>query len=140
MAYEAKTKPTAIGVDHFIAALPDERRRVEAAAVTALMTKATGLEATMWGPSIIGFGAYHYRYASGHEGDAPLVGFSPRAAKLVFYLGLGESWDEAMLARLGKHKTGKGCLYVNRLANVDAGVLSELVQASLARRRASRSA
>ena len=132
MAYEAKTKPTAISVADFIAAVEDPKRRADAEAACALLAEATGEPATMWGASIVGFGAYHYRYASGHEGDAPLVGFSPRKGNLVFYLsGCDEERDD-LLARLGKHKAGKGCVYVNRLSDVDAGVLKEMAAATVA--------
>lgn len=132
MAAEQKTRPTAASVAEFIAAVEDPKRRADAEAACALLAEATGEPATMWGPSIVGFGAYHYRYASGHEGDAPLVGFSPRKGNLVFYLsGCEERWD-AFLARLGRHKAGKGCVYVNRLADVDAAVLKEMAAASAA--------
>lgn len=131
MATEAKTKPTAISVADFIAAVPDPRRREDAEAVCALIEEATGLAPVMWGPTIVGFGAYHYRYDSGHEGDAALVGFSPRKANLVLYMTLGDD-REAMLARLGKHRSGAGCIYVNRLSDVDASVIAEMAQASVA--------
>jgi hypothetical protein len=132
MAYEAKTKPTAISVADFIAAVEDPKRRADAEAACALLTKATGEPATRWGASIVGFGADHYRYASGHEGDAPLVGFSPRKGNLVFYLSGCDEERGEMLARLGKHKAGKGCVYVNRLSDVDAGVLKEMAAATVA--------
>ena len=131
MATEAKTKPTAISVADFIAAVPDPRRRADADAVCALIEEATGLAPVMWGPTIVGFGAYHYRYDSGHEGDAALVGFSPRKANLVLYMTLGDD-RESMLARLGKHRSGAGCIYVNRLSDVDASVIAEMAQASVA--------
>ncbi|CAL1691494.1 hypothetical protein MMB232_01635 [Brevundimonas subvibrioides] len=123
---EAKTKPTAVSVEAFIAAVEDPRRRDDAAAATALLSQATGLAPTMWGPSIIGFGRYHYRYDSGHEGDAPLVAFAPRKANLVFYMAAYEDARVDFLARLGKHKSGKGCIYVNRLSDIDADVLAEM--------------
>jgi len=97
-----------------------------------LMKRITGCAPKMWGPSIIGFDQYHYRYASGHEGDAPLVGFSPRKGNLVFYLSGCDEERGEMLARLGKHKAGKGCVYVNRLSDVDAGVLKEMAAATVA--------
>lgn len=133
---EQKTLPTALSVADFLAAVEDPRRRADAEAACALLAEATGEAATMWGPSIIGFGAYHYRYASGHEGDAPLVGVSPRKANLVFYLSGCEERRGEFLARLGRHKAGKGCVYVNRLADVDAGVLTEMAAASAASLRA----
>jgi len=92
-----------------------------------MMERVTGEPATMWGPSIIGFGSYHYRYASGHEGDMPRVGFSPRSGNLVLYVG-GFPEYEALLARLGKHKTSKACLYLNKLADVDQSVLEEIAR------------
>lgn len=136
MAAEQKTKPTASSVGDFIASVEDPKRRADAQAACALLAEATGEPATMWGPSIIGFGAYHYRYASGHEGDAPLVGFSPRKGNLVFYLSGCEERRGEFLARLGRHKAGKGCVYVNRLADVDAAVLKEMAAASAASLRA----
>lgn len=123
---EEKTRPTAVSVEAFIAAVEDHRRREDAAAVVALLTRATGLAPTMWGSSIIGFGRYHYRYDSGHEGDAPLVGFAPRKANLVFYMAAGEDARTGFLNRLGKHRTGKGCVYVNRLSDIDPDVLVEM--------------
>lgn len=131
MAAEAKIKPTAVSVADFIAAVPDPARRADAEAVCVLLEQSTGLTPVMWGPSIVGFGAYHYRYESGRQGDAPLVGFSPRKTNLIFYMGLGDDRAD-FLARLGKHKTGSGCVYVNRLADVDAGVISEMARASVA--------
>ena len=135
MAVEQKTKPNTISVADFIAAVEDPKRRADAETACALLAEATGESATMWGPSIVGFGAYHYRYASGHEGDAPLVGFSPRKANLVFYLYCDEGRDD-LLARLGKHKSGKGCVYVNRLADVDPAVLKQMAVASADQLRA----
>jgi hypothetical protein len=132
MAAEQKTKPTAVSVPDFIAAVEDPKRRADAEAACALLAEATGEPPTMWGPSIVGFGAYHYRYASGHEGDAPLVGFSPRKTSLVFYLSGCEERRADQLARLGKHKAGVGCVYVNRLSDVDADVLREMAAASVA--------
>ena len=126
MAYRAKTRPTAAGVRAFIDSAEPDVRRQDGHRLCDLMQAISGLEPVMWGPSIVGFGAYHYRYASGHEGDAPLVGFSPRKANLVFYLfGCDEGRDD-LLARLGKHKAGKGCVYVNRLADVDPAVLKAM--------------
>lgn len=126
---EAKTKPTPVNVDAFIAAVEKPTRREDATVVRQMMERVTGAPATMWGPSIIGFGAYHYRYASGHEGDTCRVGFSPRSANLVFYVGNFPEYA-ALLERLGKHKSGKGCLYVNKLADLDLAVLEEIVQRS----------
>jgi hypothetical protein len=135
MAEDAKTKPTAVSVADFIAAVPDAGRRADAEALCALLQETTGYPPVMWGPSIIGFGAYHYRYESGREGDAALVGFSPRKANLVLYLAPGED-REALLARLGKHRTGAGCIYVNRLKDVDTGVIAEMARATVAHLKA----
>lgn len=131
MADEAKTRPTAVSVAEFIAAVPDPKRRADAEAACALLQEATGLEPVMWGSSIIGFGRYHYRYDSGREGDAPLVGMSPRKANLVFYMALGDA-REGLLARLGKHKTGSGCVYVNRLSDTDPDTIAEMARTSVA--------
>jgi hypothetical protein len=131
---DSKTKPTKVSVKSFIEELADEARRADAKALVRLMQSATGERPTMWGPSIIGFGSYHYTYESGREGDAPMAGFSPRKAATVIYgLGLGDY--EALLAKLGKHTTGKGCLYIKRLADVDKKVLEALVLKSVAARR-----
>lgn len=131
MIAEAKTRPTAVSVVDFIAAVPDAARRADVEAACALVEQATGLTPVMWGAAIIGFGTYHYRYDSGREGDAPLVGVSPRKAATVFYVRLGED-REALLARLGRHKTGSGCVHVTRMADVDAGVLAEMARTSVA--------
>lgn len=131
MAGEAKTRPTSMDVADFVAAVPDARRREDAEAACALLAEVSGEPPVMWGPSIVGFGAYHYRYDSGREGDAPLVGFSPRKANLVFYLSGGDARGD-LLARLGKHKAGAGCVYVNRLSDIDPAVLRELAEASMA--------
>ena len=126
---EAKTKPTIVSVDAFIAAVEKPVRREDATAVCDMMERVTGEPATMWGPSIIGFGSYHYKYASGHEGDTCRVGFSPRAANLVFYVGDFPEYA-VLLYRLGKHKRGEGCLYLNKLADVDLAVLEKIIERS----------
>src|ERR1700693_6365652 len=115
---ENKTKPTKVSVVAFIGALTDPARRADAKALVKLMQNATGERPKMWGPSIIGFGSYHYTYDSGREGDMPLAGFSPRKAATVVYGMTGSSDPEALLAKLGRHTTGKGCLYIKRLADV----------------------
>lgn len=135
MAYEARTKPTAVSVADFIAAVENARRRADAETLCALFEEVSGEPPVMWGPSIIGFGRYHYRYASGHEGDAPRIGFSPRKAQTVLYVMSGFEGQDAMIARLGKAKTSVACLYVNRLDQIDLGVLRELAAASLAHMR-----
>jgi len=126
MPAENKTKPTATSVADFIAAIPEQQRRADAEVLIGLMRSATGEEPKMWGPSIVGFGSHHYVYESGREGDMPLVGFSPRKAATVVY-GLRLGGSEELLTRLGKFTTGKGCLYIKRLADVDVQVLTELV-------------
>ena len=133
-----KTKPTKSSVAAFIDALTDQTRRADAKALVRLMQSAAGEKPTMWGPSIIGFGSYHYQYDSGREGDAPLVAFSPRKAATVLYNMIGFSDSEALLSKLGKHTTGKGCLYIKKLADVDQGVLGALVVKSVAASRARR--
>lgn len=128
---EVKTKPTEVGVDAFLGAVAHPVRRADGERVRALMESLTGEPATMWGPSIVGFGQYHYRYDSGHEGDMCRVGFSPRSANLVLYVG-GFPEYEALLARLGKHKRSKACLYLNKLADVDLDVLGEIIRRTYA--------
>ncbi len=128
---ETKTKPTAVSVDAFLGAIPHPVRRADGKTVRATMERITGQPATMWGPSIVGFGSYHYRYASGHEGDMCRIGFSPRSANLVLYVGGFKDYD-ALLAKLGKYKRSKACLYVNKLADVDLEVLEEIIRRSYA--------
>jgi hypothetical protein len=123
-----KTVPNKESVAGFIASVADERRRADAEQLCELMAKATGTEPVMWGPSIVGFGSYHYRYATGREGDSPAVGFSPRKAALTLYLPQGFDAHEALLAKLGPHTLGKSCLYVKRLSDVDEPTLRKLVQ------------
>jgi hypothetical protein len=129
---ETKTRPTEVSVDSFIDGVADPVRREDARTVRAMMERITGEPARMWGPSIIGFGSYHYKYDSGHEGDACRLGFSPRKAELVLYVLTGEAEQAAQLARLGKHKIGKSCLYVKKLADVDMDVLEEITRSALA--------
>jgi hypothetical protein len=124
---ENKTKPTKISVAAYIDAIPDEARRSDAKALVKLMQKATGEKPAMWGPSIIGFGSYHYVYESGREGDMPLVGFSPRKPATVLYVRAGSGHLDALLPKLGKHTTGKGCLYIKKLADVDLKVLDAVI-------------
>jgi hypothetical protein len=122
---ENKTKETKASVSGYITALPDEAKRADAKALAKMMQAATGEKPKMWGPSIIGFGTVHYVYESGREGDMPLVGFSPRKPALVLY-GVART-AEAMLPKLGKYTTGKGCLYIKKLADVDAKVLEKMI-------------
>ena len=123
---------TDASVEGFLARVPDGRRREDAHRLAAIMQEITGEPAAMWGTSIVGFGVYHYRYASGHEGDAPLASFSPRSQHLAIYL-VGEFGDRhrSALARLGPHKTGKGCLYLKRLDDVDYDALRALIDRSV---------
>ena len=129
---EIKTKPTGVAVDEFLEAVPDAQRRADGKALREMFERISGEPAAMWGPSIVGFGSYHYKYDSGHEGTMCRLGFSPRKAELVLYV-LTEAGDQdALLARLGKHKTGKCCLYIKKLSDVDEAVLEELIVDSLA--------
>ena len=125
-------RPTGEAVRSFLAAVPDAGRRDDARRLCALLQALTGEAPVMWAGSIVGFGRYHYRYASGREGDAPLVGFAPRARNLVLYLssGLDERYPK-LLAELGPHTTGKGCLYLKRLDDADPAVLRQLVERSV---------
>ena len=132
MAYEPKTKPTEVSVDKFIEVIQQPQKKEDSYALVALFAEVTREEAKMWGPSIIGFGKYHYRYASGHEGDAPLAAFSPRKTALTFYFMLPDEKREELLAKLGKHKTGKGCVYVNKLSDIDTAVLKEMIREDIA--------
>jgi len=132
-----KTKPTKASVAAFIDALTDQSKRADAKVLVKLMQSATGEKPKMWGPSIIGFGSYHYTYDSGREGDMPLVGFSPRKAATVLYITRAFSGSEALLAKLGKHTTSSNvCLYIKKLADVDQEVLVGLVAKSVATMRA----
>jgi hypothetical protein len=134
MQSENKTKATNVSVAAFIDALPDPAKRADAKALVKLMQRLTGEKAKLWGPSIIGFGSYHYVYESGRQGDMPLVSFSPRKAATVLYISRGFSDFDTLLARLGKHTTDKGCLYVKKLADVDQDVLEEMIVKSIAAR------
>lgn len=129
---ENKTKETAASVDKFIGSLPAERRE-DAKALVKLMQGVSREKPKMWGPAIVGFGSYHYKYDSGREGDMPLICFSPRKSATVVY-GMGSA-DKALLGKLGKHKLSGSCLHINRLADVDAAVLKALVEKSFAKMR-----
>lgn len=128
---ELKTQPTAIDPHDFIAAVEHPTRRADAGVVLDMMTRITGWEPRMWGPSIIGFGSYRYQTANGKWHDFMRIGFSPRKANLVVYVLPGYSDFGPILDRIGKYKKGKSCLYINKLADVDLGVLEELIQAGL---------
>jgi hypothetical protein len=128
---ENKTKATDADVSEFINGVLDERKRQDSLALLALMREVTGEEPKMWGSSMVGFGSYHYQYASGREGDAFLTGFSPRKQNLVLYIMAGFEQYSELLARLGKHTTGSSCLYVKRLSDIDLETLRELVAKSV---------
>jgi hypothetical protein len=130
-----KTQPSKVSVAAFIDALPDQTKRSDAKQLVKLMQSATGEKPTMWGPSIIGFGSYHYKYDSGREGDMPLIGFSPRKAATVLYGLTGVSSSGPLLAKLGRHTTGKGCLYIKKFTDVDHNVLEALMIKSVAAKR-----
>lgn len=128
---ELKTRATDANVETFIESIADESRRQDCRSLLELMKRASGSEPKMWGTSIVGFGSYHYRYASGREGDWFLAGFSPRKTDLTLYVMAGFDRYDTLMGRLGKFKTGKSCLYIKRLADVDPSVLRELVTASV---------
>ncbi|MFN8597086.1 MAG: DUF1801 domain-containing protein [Anaerolineae bacterium] len=127
---ESKTKATDSSVEAFLNAIPDEQKRADSIALVKLIKQVTRLEPTMWGSNIVGFGSYHYKYASGREGDSMLVGFSPRKQNLTLYLMLGVADYGDLLKKLGKYKTGKGCLYINQLSDVNVPTLKELIKQS----------
>lgn len=129
--YELKTKETDNSVIEFIENIESPKKREDAYKLLDIFSEITGYKAKMWGPSIIGFGAYHYKYASGHEGDAPLVGFSPRKAKIGLYFATGETKREQLLKDFGKHTTGKACVYINKVADIDVEVLKALINQSI---------
>ena len=127
---ENKTRPTKQDVIDFLKSVDHKTRREDSFALLEMMGEITGEGAVMWGSSIVGFGSYHYKYESGREGDMPLIGFSPRKQSMTLYIMPGFDDYEDMLAELGKHKIGKSCLYVNKLADVDEDVLRRLIKRS----------
>src|SRR5262249_13205268 len=131
-----KTRPTEASVEAYLAKIENPDRRADCVALARLMTRATRHQPKMWGTSIVGFGSYHYKYESGREGDSCLTGFSSRKSNISIYLTAGALARQELLARLGKHKTGKGCLYIRRLDDVDLGALEQLIGAALAERTA----
>lgn len=141
--YEAKTKPTDVSVASYFAGIEDELRRKDCKAISAIMKRVTGCTPKMWGTSIVGFDSYHYKYESGHEGDSCIVGFSSRKGDISIYLISGYDAPEtrALLSKLGKHKTGKACLYIKHLSDVQLPILEQLIADSVAdaRRRYPRS-
>ena len=128
-----KTAATGASVPAYVAAIGDAQKRADAKALIAMMRAASGEKPVLWGPSIIGFGSHHYVYDSGREGDVPVVAFSPRKAAMVLYLSCNDPPAKALLAKLGKHSMGKGCLYIKRLADVDEAVLKKLIARSVAK-------
>lgn len=126
-----KTQPTQASVDEYLAQIENPGRRADCEALTTLMAKASKHPAQMWGSSIVGFGTHHYQYESGREGDICIVGFSSRKADISIYGATGAPESEALLASLGKHKMGKGCLYVSKLSDVDLKVLEQLIAAAV---------
>ncbi len=125
-----KTTENENSVTDYLKNIKEESKRKDCTALIALTTKETGLEAKMWGPSIVGFGSYHYIYESGHEGDAPLFGLSSRANAIVLYLHMDDEQKE-LLKKLGKHKTGKVCLYIQKVEHVDTGILTKMIKYSI---------
>lgn len=128
---DLKTRPNDASVDEFLEAVENPKRKSDAYEVLELMRRVTGEEPVMWGGSIVGFGSYHYTYASGREGDWPVAGFSPRKSALTLYIMSGFKGHAELMEKLGKHRTGKSCLYINKLEDVDTEVLEELVRRSV---------
>jgi Domain of unknown function (DU1801) len=128
---ELKTKATQQTVADFLDKIADEQVRDDSAAIIKMMQKATGAPPKMWGPSIIGFGQYHYKYDSGHEGDMCITGFSPRKQNFSLYVMMNAEDNQDLLSKLGKHKTGKACLYVKRLADIDTKILETLIKRTI---------
>lgn len=132
---ELKTKPTPASVREFLNSIPDQQRRDDCFAIAKMMEEITGDKPKMWGPSIVGFGTYHYKYESGREGDWMLTGFSPRKKDLTVYIMMGFESQAALMQQLGKHTTGKSCLYIKRLADVHIPTLKKLIKASVKQMR-----
>ncbi|MFC7364674.1 MULTISPECIES: DUF1801 domain-containing protein [Bhargavaea] len=129
--YKQKTQPSDNSVIEFIEQVDHPRKKEDAYRLLDLFSETTGKEPIMWGPSIIGFGKYHYRYATGHEGDAPLVGFSPRKSKISLYVTADDTERQEQLSRLGKHSSGKACVYINKLDDINQEVLKEMIQSTI---------
>lgn len=129
---ENKTKPTTASVEEFIASRANARQRADCPALMALLKRVTGEAPVMWGPSIVGYGVYRYTYASGHSGEAPVVGFAIRGRELVVYVTTDGDEQQALLSVLGPHRVSKACLYLKSLADVDMGVLERIVAGSVA--------
>lgn len=132
---ENKTKATEMSVQSYLSNIADGSRRKDCEALTKLMSKVTKQEPKMWGTSIVGFGSYHYRYESGREGEAPVAGFSSRKGDITLYLASSFPGQEELLTKLGRHKTGKGCLYIRKISDVDLKTLEQLIVESYAERK-----
>ncbi len=129
--YEQKTKENEASVVEFIEQIENTGKREDAYKLLEIFTETSGYPPKMWGASIIGFGSYHYKYKTGHEGDAMLVGFSPRKANFSLYFATGDTERETLLKKFGKHKSGKSCVYINKLDDIDVSVLKELITESI---------
>ena len=132
---ENKTKPTEVSVESYLAAIENEARRADCDTLLKLMTKVTKEKPVMWGPSIVGFGSYHYKYDSGREGDSCITGFSSRKAEISVYLTADFPARDSLLAKLGKHKMAVACLYIKKLSDVDIKVLEKLIAGSYTERK-----
>lgn len=132
---ENKTKPTKVSVDSHIAGIQDAPQRADAKTLVKIMEIVSGEKAKMWGTAIVGFGSYHYVYESGREGDAPLIGFSARKGVNVLYSAIGFPGADALLEKLGRHTTGKGCLYIKSLADINDNILKAMLSKSLTAKR-----
>jgi hypothetical protein len=130
-----KTTETGNSVEAFINTMTDGVRRNDSFRIAELFRQSTGFEPRMWGPGIVGFGSYHYKYESGREGDAPLAAFAPRKDSFALYVGMEADLKDQLLEKIGKHKTAKGCVYIRRLDDIDVKVLEQLIRASVAEKR-----
>jgi hypothetical protein len=126
-----KTTETTQSVADFLNTIADDAKRADSFRLMQIMKKATGFEPKMWGSAIVGFGSYHYKYASGHEGDAPKAGFSPRAKEFSLYLSSNYTGREILMQKLGKHRSGVGCVYIKKLADIDEDVLHKMIVSSI---------
>lgn len=135
MAKANKTTETKVPVASFLKTIKDEKRRKDCSVIIDLITKHTGLEPKMWGTSIVGFGSYHYKYESGREGDAPLTGIASRANSITLYLGTSFDKSEELLLKFGKHKVSGGCIHIQKLEDIDTGVLIKMVKNSVAQKK-----
>jgi hypothetical protein len=130
-----KTIETQASVAEFLTAITDDKKRKDFSVIIELITKQTGLEPKMWGTSIVGFGSYHYKYESGREGDAPLTGIASRANAITLYLGSNFDKREELLSKFGKHKIGGGCIHIQKIEDIDTGILIKMIKKSIAHRK-----